>query len=280
MNKNIFFTLAIIMSLSQLLEAQVQYKIALDSADPSNYIVSMLPQVTWEYPLNLTSTAQVTIKIPTGMPFDAEISSVAQGVEWQANSFVAQPIGDPTHDYISFGMVTMGTSALSYTEGTEVALFKFRNTAMPCIGEIVLVDENQEPVQGLDGEYYNVGNQISVLGGGGNVYNGNAQGSVDCSIVNTISPLNATFDISTYPNPTADKLNVAINNLHNNSSSEKLTINIINELGQTMAVRTLPANSTKQLLVFDVSKYANGVYMLQIISDTHGSYIQKINVIK
>jgi hypothetical protein len=280
MNKNIFFTLAIIMSLSQLLEAQVQYKIALDSADPNNYIVSMLPQVTWEYPLNLTSTAQVTIKIPTGMPFDAEISSVAQGVEWQANSFVAQPIGDPTHDYVSFGMVTMGTSAFSYTEGTEVALFKFRNTAMPCIGEIALVDENQEPVQGLDGEYYNVGNQISVLGGGGNVYNGNAQGSVDCSIVNAINPLNATFDISTYPNPTSDKLNVAINRLPNSSQLEKLTINIINELGQTMAVRSLPANSANQLVVFDVSKYANGVYMLQIVSDTHSAYIQKINVIK
>ena len=48
-------------------QAQVQFKISLTDEN-TTYLVSMVPNETWTAPMNLTSTAQVTIKyVPKGI---------------------------------------------------------------------------------------------------------------------------------------------------------------------------------------------------------------------
>ena len=73
------------------LNAQVQFML---DADPKTkiYVVSMLPNITWEYPQNRTATAQITIKAPTGAFDLKDFTSLTPGVEWDMNSRVDSPV--------------------------------------------------------------------------------------------------------------------------------------------------------------------------------------------
>jgi len=46
-------------------QAQVKFKMQLLN-DGTTYQVSLVPETSYRPPLNMTSTAQVTIKVPTG----------------------------------------------------------------------------------------------------------------------------------------------------------------------------------------------------------------------
>ena len=113
--------------------AQVNFQLDL-MPDRKTYVVSMVSTETWAYPQNITGTAQVTVRIPANTRFTAgRITSLQQGVQWLDNARIERPVADPTHDYVSFSLVTMATKNIPYVRGVETPLFTFQNLQNDCV---------------------------------------------------------------------------------------------------------------------------------------------------
>ncbi len=142
-------------------DAQVTYKIQLLS-DVETYQVSLIPDVSWPDSEGITATAQVTLVVPTGGFEFADLQSIHG--DWSNNSFVASPEENPSCDYISIGLSSLGTSDIPYVEGEETILFTFKNNGV-CTGPIWLIDQT-DPFFPPNSVSSNVSNQITTLGGG------------------------------------------------------------------------------------------------------------------
>ena len=151
--------------------AQVQFKLVL-LEEGETYQVSMIPEKSWQHPYNITSTAQVTVKVPTNSFEVRDLTSLQVGVEWQDNSRSDAPNEAPAVDYISFGLGTLGTVDFSYEAGVEVPLFQFKN-ALPCQGSVSLMDNSEDPFMAPNSRRANVGNSITIFGARGEAYKGN-----------------------------------------------------------------------------------------------------------
>ena len=70
----------------------------LEQADNGDYIVSLLPDTSWTFPRNIVSTAQVTVKVPTGGFVLGEINDLINGVTFFQSGRNNAPIEDPSSD--------------------------------------------------------------------------------------------------------------------------------------------------------------------------------------
>jgi hypothetical protein len=158
---------------------QVEFKIEMLS-DSLTYMVVMKPNATWNPPFNITSSAQVTIKAPTGGFDIANVTSLVATTNWSHNATYVAPNEEPTHDYFSIGLTSLGTSAFTYQAGNEVPVFTFENSGT-CTGLVELMEAG-DPFTPPNSQNGNVGNQITILGAGsGNAWTGNyGQGQADC----------------------------------------------------------------------------------------------------
>lgn len=154
------FCLLFVNSLSY---GQVQFRVEL-MEDNITYKVSLLPEESWPSPENLTSTAQITLVVPTGGFVVDNLQALIPNTGWASNSRFNAPAENPGYDYISFGLTSLGTPAIPYVGGQETALFSFQNTGV-CTGGIELIGPN-DPFLPPNSENGNVGNQIAVYGGG------------------------------------------------------------------------------------------------------------------
>jgi len=162
------------------LSGQVEFKLEL-LPDSVTYRVTMKPSATWNPPMNITSSAQVTIKAPTGGFVVSNTTPIVAGTSWSHNATYVSPSEEPGYDYFSFGLTSLGTSAYQYQAGVEIPIFEFQNSGT-CTG-LALLMENGDPFTPPNSQNGNVGNQITILGAGpGNAWTGNyAQGQADCS---------------------------------------------------------------------------------------------------
>jgi gliding motility-associated-like protein len=161
---------------------QVQFKVELLS-DHETYQVSMLPSVTWNNPDNITSTAQITLRVPTGGFSVNNVTSLVQGTFWANNAQYIAPMEAPNYDYISFGLTSLGTPNFTYQEGVELPLFTFTNVGL-CTGPLEIITSN-DPFLPPNSLNANVTNQIATIGGGAsvNVFSGiYGAGSADCTL--------------------------------------------------------------------------------------------------
>lgn len=163
----------------------------------------MKPSVTWTSPFNITSSAQISIKAPTGgFVIDNEVALVS-GTNWQHNATYIAPLEAPTYDYFSFGMLSLGTNAYNYQAGVEIAVLEFENVGT-CTGGVLLLEDN-DPFLPPNSQSANVGNQITILGAGpGNAWVGNYDvGQADCSgNSGGGGPITCSVDDVTSTNPT------------------------------------------------------------------------------
>lgn len=159
------------------LNAQVQYKIEL-LPDNVTYQVSLIPSVDWDGADAITSTAQITLLVPTG-GFQLENLESVNG-QWENNATVKTPSENPEFDYLSVGLVALGTSDIAYEAGKETVLFTFVNEGN-CTGNVTLM-ENGDPFFAPNSVNVNVGNQLTTFGSGNvNAWVGNASNnSTDC----------------------------------------------------------------------------------------------------
>ena len=130
------------------------------------YQVNMLSDTTWTFPNNITSSLQVTVKVPTGGFVASSLESQVTGVQFGIASDYMAPSEDPAFDYISFILENPGTQGIPYVKGSVVPLFTFENSGS-CNGDSILLMANDDPFFPPNSQSANVGQQISVSGYGG-----------------------------------------------------------------------------------------------------------------
>ncbi len=250
---------------TNLLLGQVKFKLSLLS-DGKTYQVSMIPEVTFQSPLNVTSTAQVTLKAPTrGLEVD-QIFNLQDGVEWEPNSMTERPIEAPESDYLSFGLVTQGTDKIVYEAGVEVPLFAFTNF-LECQGKIALMDNSNDPFAIPNSRQVNIGNQITVLGAQGDAYIGNAtESEVLCgdnlTAIENIDP--TKVNLSLFPNPATDYVFVAFS-WDRKAAPIKLKLMDVNgKLIQEKTIEIIKGNNQTKM---DIQSLAQGNYFIELIGD-------------
>ncbi len=159
--------LAVIMAVS--LDAQVRFQLEL-LPDDATYRVSMVPEVTWVFPQNLTASSQVTIRVPhTSAPYGfvvGSLQSMQPGTEWDDNVRINAPMEAPQWDYISFSLISGATSAFNYTANTAIPLFEFKNEAVSCLGEVEIIDNETDPFLPPNSLGANIAHSITTIGGG------------------------------------------------------------------------------------------------------------------
>lgn len=192
----------------EIIFSQIHYKLSLLS-DQETYQVSMVSDVTVAPPFNLTASGQITIKVPHGEDdtyFEIkELTNLISGVTWSNNSRTDAPIEEPCYDYISFGLISLGTSGIEYEAGIETPIFSFKNGATLCTDSISLFDNDLDAFRPPNSLNINVGNQLTILGGNGqNAYTGNigtgkapCTPTADCEVVTFIDSLVCEIPIDT-----------------------------------------------------------------------------------
>jgi len=135
--------------------------------DSGTFVVSLIPDTSWSFPFNIVSTAQVTIKVPTGGFQVGEITDLIDGVSFFRTGRDNAPIEEPTFDYISFSLGSQGTSRIPFVRGEKVGLFSFTNVGICPDGPITLINNLTDPFFPPNSRQSNAGLQMTVSGFGG-----------------------------------------------------------------------------------------------------------------
>ncbi len=127
----------------------------------TTYQVNMIPNVSYSSANNLTSTQQVTLKVPTGLAY-TNLASLTSGATFIQGSRINAPPQATGNDYIIFNLSNLGTNAFTYSAGQSIPLFKF-DVPGTCAGSLALMPNN-DPF--TSNSLYNSKQQISILGYG------------------------------------------------------------------------------------------------------------------
>ena len=243
-------------------DAQVKFK--LTKLEEATYQVSLISEETIQSPLNVTGTTQITLKAPTNGLAIGQLTSLQPGIEWDQNSKSITPIEAPDADYFSFGLVTVGTKAITYQAGLEVPLFTFTNL-VECQGEIGLMDNAKDPFSPPNSRQVNIGNHITILGAGGDAYIGNAAESVvSCQgfLTHITQIEKEVVKLNIFPNPTTDYV---VTTFNWDRKGEEIDIQIRDLQGKL--VRSLPVEIITGIneAKIDIQSLAEGSYFIELI---------------
>jgi len=149
--------------------AQLEGKIQL-LADKTTYQVSIIPSVNWSPPESTSSSAQITLRAPTGTVSITNFQNLT-GI-WTPQAPIISPAEAPEFDYLSFNL-SLPMTGLEYVSGVEMVLFTFENDN-GCV-EFELIDNQNDPFLPPNSLSINIGHQFTVVasGLGQNAYAGN-----------------------------------------------------------------------------------------------------------
>lgn len=136
----------------------------LEKLPDESFQVSLLSDTTWNFPFNITSSMQITVKVPAGGFVASNLTSLLTGVTFNQASVYAAPAEDPGHDYISFILGSPGTQGIPYKKGEKTPLFTFKNSGTCQGGQVVLMDNAADPFYPPNSQNANVGQQLTVSG--------------------------------------------------------------------------------------------------------------------
>lgn len=126
------------------------------------FTVYLLSNQTIAAPFNTTATAQVTLKVPTGNFKVANLENLIEGVEFNENGRSNAPSEAPKYDYIVFGLASIGTRNMTYTEGEKIPLFSFENSGECSGGAVSLMNNFSDSFYPPNSQKANVSQQITV----------------------------------------------------------------------------------------------------------------------
>ncbi len=134
------------------------------------YQVSLLSDVTWASPSNITSNLQVTLKAPAGGLIISDLQSEVPDVSFSINGTYSSPMEAPNHDYFTISLATFPTSDINYIEGTKIPLFSFTNDGDCGGGGVVeLIENDVDAFFPPNSQNANVGQQLFVFAYGADV---------------------------------------------------------------------------------------------------------------
>ena len=162
------------------------YEITLNESG-DGYQVSGIPASTPDVDISLTG--QVTLKVPHSDDPDkrftaTDVTNHIEGIQWLEHSRVDAPSEGEKFDYISFSFTSGkgAPTAFRWQQDEAQALFSFKNSGT-CLGDVMLIANNDAFNQLPNSTDTNPGNHFSNLGWGGlssNHYLGNLIESVAC----------------------------------------------------------------------------------------------------
>jgi len=256
-----FVTVLLIVFSSFSLNAQVEFKLA-KLADGETFCVSLIPQKSWSSPMNITSTAQVTIKVPTNSFEVEDLVSMHADITWEYNSKSIAPMEAAQFDYLSFGLASMGTKQLEYQEGVEIPLFTFKNAEI-CQGSIELMPNN-DPFKAPNSRRANVGNSITVFGAKGEAYVGNrSKKAIPCQTGLTLdAEANTVLETApvVYPNPAINDVFVDLN-WQKAATEGQFIIKDIS--GKTVGQKTVQIESGFNKVELNVKDLSGGIFIIE-----------------
>ena len=129
--------------------------------------VSMIADTTWVFPNNISSSMQITVKVPAGGFIASNLTSLIPNVNFSQASMYTAPSEDPNHDYLSFILGSPGTQSIPYQKGVKTPLFTFTNIGTCQGGQVILMDNDTDPFYPPNSLNANVGQQLTVSGFGG-----------------------------------------------------------------------------------------------------------------
>ncbi len=136
----------------------------LTKVENGDFVVSMISDTTWDFPNNVVSTAQVTVKAPKGQLEVGEITNLLENVIFFVIGTDTTPVESPEFDYISIALGSQGTAGISFRKGEKVDLFSFNNLQTCNSGVIALMDNQTDPFFPPNQKNANVGQQLTVAG--------------------------------------------------------------------------------------------------------------------
>lgn len=246
--------------------AQVDFKLSYDYAT-EQYTVSVIPVATYTQPQNITGTGQVTIKVPTNDFDPVDIKNHLQGMFWEANSRNNSPSEAPSFDYVSFGLsILSGVAYPDYVAGEEMPLFSFKN-AYGCTGQVYIIDNNEDPFMPPNSQSANIGNALTILGAGGDAYQGVLNGGItDCdpqSPTSTAEELGLN-GFSIFPNPATDFVKVQIKWEGETTDAD---LQVVNAAGKLVHVQSVTVQNGRTNAEIIVSNFAAGSYFVYLASE-------------
>jgi len=160
-------------------------------ATDSVFTISILSDTSFAPPFNITSTAQITLKVPTGDFEITEFTNLIDGVVFSPNSRTNAPAEAPTFDYLSFGLDTRGTQNIRYEKGAKIPLFSFKNSGSCGEKPVLLMDNATDPFFPPNSANANVSQQLTIsgLGGSGTELCIGSVNITDCG--NTVVPIDS-----------------------------------------------------------------------------------------
>ena len=263
MKKNIFKSILIASGLTLSMasvHAQVEFKVE-RMGETNNFMVYAVSSETYDNPKNLISTAQVTLVAPTRDFQLDKIVNLYPDAKWRVNGRTDAPKENPNQDYIYFGLENLGTGALKFKKGTETPLFLIQ--AKTCESSISLMDNKKDPFVFPNSRQINVGNQITILGAGGDAFRGNVK---DKQVANCLKTSKSTLDpykIRISPNITQGG-NVKVEFFRGDKDNENTELVIYDAAGRSTLLQKISAKKGYNSVDTDISQFPNGTYFISL----------------
>lgn len=157
--------------------SQIKFKNTLQ-ADGQTYVLSLVSSTSYTGINSLISSSQVTVVVPHGeganyFEFQGPLSKV-NNMKWTFAGRIDAPVEDPDKDYLFFNFINNNSPIVKFDmpAKTEIPIFSIKRTSK-CIGKVYVFDNENDPFVSPNSKGVNAGNNISVLGAGGEAYIGN-----------------------------------------------------------------------------------------------------------
>lgn len=251
--------------LSTMVSAQVKFNLSYDGTTKV-YTVSVLPEVTWNTPLNMVNTAQIVLRVDEGSTFTPGITSLVDGLIWADNAYVEQPEVAPGYAFVCIALVNGPTSKIGIANDKEVPLFSFVNVGGGCVGKIALLDNNDPMVQAVRNKGYNVTQNLPVLGARGNAFSGVLNSEVDCALSSSIKEEPRLIDeVMVSPVPADKVVNVQWTQV--TEQHELRQIVVFDAKGTEVLRERISNGKGPHTLTIQVENWQAGLYRLRFVSD-------------
>lgn len=250
--------------LAQTIGSQVRLNLSL-MPDRQTYLVSMLPDQSWQAPMNAVGSAQIVIQMDAAKPFLAgQIKSFIPGVTWLDNAYVESPAAAPQYRFICFALNEPGTRNIPFQAGVETPLFSFVNLEPGCAGPVSLVDNNDHLVQlVVNKNRLNITQNLTVLGVRGNAVAGIAANNANCAEIQTKTEEIIVNSLKIYPVPATDMLQI-LWELDPGQNIDKLLVTDM--IGRQLVLETIKPVSGEHRYDLDVSNFPTGLYTAALIN--------------
>lgn len=244
---------------------QIFYEIEFNE-DLEDYVLSIHSDENWDKaPFNRTSTAQVTVKAPTGTFYPNEVKSLIPNVMWEHNSTYEAPDEEPGFDYFSFGLISNGTDGIAYTKGDKTPIISFKNK-LDCSELVQLIDNENDAFMYPNKSGANIGNHITVLGAmKPNSYSGNInETTIPCHNIKAIEHKNFLREhFGIYPNPV-----VTTTNLTSDWPFDDIEVEaeVLDLAGRAISNKKIMLKKGMNAFEFDLSAASSGIYYIKLQS--------------